>query len=54
MAHFFPRDATAIIKQANEYGDSRLWAGIHFPSDVETSRRIGEQLAAVALARDSG
>ena len=54
LAHFFPRDAAAIVKQANEYGDARLWAGIHFPSDVETSRRIGEQLAALALARDSG
>jgi membrane-associated phospholipid phosphatase len=54
LAHFFPRDAAAIVKQANEYGDARLWAGIHFPSDVETSRRMGEQLAAMALARDSG
>lgn len=54
LAHFFPRDAGALIKQANEYGDARLWAGIHFPSDVETSRQMGEQLAAVALARDGG
>ena len=54
LAHFFPRDAAAIVKQANEYGDARLWAGIHFPGDVETSRQMGEQLAAMALARDSG
>src|SRR5919204_980613 len=48
LAHFFPRDAAALIKQANEYGDARLWAGIHFPSDVETSRQMGEPLAAIA------
>jgi membrane-associated phospholipid phosphatase len=54
LAHFFPRDAAALLKQANEYGDARLWAGIHFPSDVETSRQMGEQLAAAALARDGG
>jgi hypothetical protein len=54
LAHFFPRDTAAIVKQANEYGEARLWAGIHFPSDVETSRQMGEQLAAMALARDSG
>jgi hypothetical protein len=54
LAHFFPRDRDALIKQANEYGDARLWAGIHFPSDIETSRRMGEQLAVVALARDGG
>jgi membrane-associated phospholipid phosphatase len=54
LAHFFPRDADTLVKQAIEYGDARLWAGIHFPSDVETSRQMGEQLAAMALARDSG
>ena len=54
LAHFFPRDTAAIVKQANEYGDARLWAGIHFPSDIETSRQMGEQLAALALARDAG
>jgi membrane-associated phospholipid phosphatase len=54
MAHFFPRDRDALIKQADEYGEARLWAGIHFPSDIETSRRMGEQLAALALARDGG
>jgi membrane-associated phospholipid phosphatase len=54
LAHFFPRDAAALIKQANEYGEARLWAGIHFPSDIETSRRMGEQLAAIAIARDGG
>jgi membrane-associated phospholipid phosphatase len=54
MAHFFPRDQAALIRQATENGDARLWAGIHFPSDIETSRRMGEQLAALALARDAG
>ncbi len=54
IAHFFPRDREAIIKQANEYGDARLWAGIHFPSDIETSRQMGEQLARIAIARDGG
>jgi membrane-associated phospholipid phosphatase len=53
LAHFFPRDAAAIIKQANEYGEARLWAGIHFPSDIETSRQMGEQLALLAIARDA-
>jgi hypothetical protein len=54
MAHFFPRDREALIKQANEYGDARLWAGIHFPGDIETSRQMGEQLAVYAITRDAG
>lgn len=54
ISHFFPRDAAQLIKRANEWGDARLWAGIHFPSDIQTSRQMGEQLAALALARDAG
>jgi hypothetical protein len=54
LAHFFPHDREALIKQANEYSDARIWAGIHFPSDVETSQRMGEQLTALAIARDAG
>jgi membrane-associated phospholipid phosphatase len=53
LAHFFPRDAAYFAKQATTYGDARLWAGIHFPSDIEVARKMGEQLAAVALARDA-
>ncbi len=53
LAHFFPRDGDALIKQANEFGDARLWAGIHFPSDITTSRTMGEKLAALAIARDA-
>jgi membrane-associated phospholipid phosphatase len=52
LAYLFPRDAAALKRQADEYGDARLWAGIHFPSDVEVSRQMGEQLAKIAIARD--
>jgi membrane-associated phospholipid phosphatase len=54
LAHFFPSERDALLERANEYGDSRLWAGIHFPSDIEVSRQMGEQLAALAIARDGG
>src|SRR5262245_9283234 len=54
LGYLFPRDAAAFKKTADEYGESRLWAGLHFPSDIETSRRMGEQLARLAIARDGG
>jgi hypothetical protein len=43
------RDST---KDADEIGDARLWAGIHFRSDVDVSRRMGEQLVKIALNWD--
>jgi membrane-associated phospholipid phosphatase len=52
LGYLFPREAAAFKKAADEIGDSRLWAGVHFRSDVETSRRMGEQLAKVALDWD--
>ena len=54
LSHFFPRDAAYFKKQSDDYGNARFWAGIHFPSDVATAREMGEQLAALALARDVG
>jgi hypothetical protein len=54
LGYLFPRDAAALRKQAEEIGDSRFWAGVHFRSDVEASRRMGEQLARIAIDRDQG
>jgi hypothetical protein len=54
LGYLFPRDAAALKRQADEIGDARLWAGIHFRSDVEISRQMGEQLAKIAIARDGG
>jgi hypothetical protein len=54
LSHFFPRDAAYFKKLGDDYGDARFWAGIHFPSDISTSRDMGEQLAKIALALDAG
>ena len=53
LSHFFPRDAAYFKKLGDDYGNARLWAGIHFPSDIEVSRVMGEQLAKLALERDA-
>jgi len=53
LSHFFQRDAAYFKKLGDDYGDARLWAGIHFPSDISTSRDMGEQLAKIALALDA-
>ena len=51
LAHLFPRDAEALRKLGHDSGESRIWAGIHYPSDVKAGREIAEQVAARAIER---
>jgi acid phosphatase (class A) len=41
----FPEQAAALQARAEETRWGRLLAGVHFPSDVEAGRTIGEALA---------
>jgi membrane-associated phospholipid phosphatase len=41
LGYLFPRDAAFFAAQAQEAGLSRLWAGIHFRSDIEAGLQIG-------------
>jgi hypothetical protein len=45
LGYLFPRDADYFTAQAQEAGTSRLWAGIHFRSDIETGLGIGRAVA---------
>jgi membrane-associated phospholipid phosphatase len=49
LAYLFPRDAEAIRKLAAEAADSRLWAGIHFRSDLDVGLSQGRQAAALII-----
>ncbi len=51
LGHLFPRDAAALTALARDAGESRIWAGIHYRSDVEGGRRIGERVAGRAIDR---
>jgi hypothetical protein len=54
LAGLFPRDAEPLRALAKQAADARMWAGIHYPSDVEAGRAIGDAVAkqAVVLATD--
>jgi membrane-associated phospholipid phosphatase len=52
MGYFFPQDLAAFQYQAQESGLSRIYGGIHFPSDESTGLAMGKQIAALAIQRD--
>jgi membrane-associated phospholipid phosphatase len=56
LSYLFPRDADYFTAQAQEAGSSRLWAGIHFRSDIEAGLSIGRAVAqkVIEQARNDG
>jgi membrane-associated phospholipid phosphatase len=51
LAGLFPADAAQLVAMADEAGESRLYAGIHYRFDKNAGLRIGQQVAHLALRR---
>jgi membrane-associated phospholipid phosphatase len=51
LARLFPRDAESFSKMADDESWSRLWAGIHFRSDIEAGRALGRTVGQAVLDR---
>jgi len=49
MAHLFPRDAAAITDRADTNALSRLWAGIHYRTDIVVGLKLGRDVAAAVI-----
>lgn len=45
LAYFFPAKADSIMQMAHEASQSRIDAGVQFPSDVEGGWELGKQVA---------
>jgi membrane-associated phospholipid phosphatase len=54
LAHFFPRDAALFRQLGEEIGESAVWAGIHFRSDVVAGSAMGRAVARLLLDRVTG
>jgi membrane-associated phospholipid phosphatase len=51
LSYLFPADADAFRAQAKEAGDSRLWAGIHFRSDIDAGLALGRAVGDLVIER---
>ena len=45
LAYFFPKKADSILQLAHDASQSRIDAGVQFPSDAEAGWKLGEQVA---------
>jgi membrane-associated phospholipid phosphatase len=51
LAYLFPADAEHEMALAEEAAESRIWAGIHFRSDVEAGSVLGKAVGDAVIAR---
>jgi hypothetical protein len=51
LATLFPADAAFIDGKADEAGESRIWAGIHYRSDVKAGLALGRKVSETVMLR---
>ncbi|MEI7515882.1 MAG: phosphatase PAP2 family protein [Betaproteobacteria bacterium] len=50
LSKMVPEKRVAIFERANDYAQSRIVGGMHYPQDLEAGRRAGSAMAATLLA----
>jgi membrane-associated phospholipid phosphatase len=51
LSYLFPRDADFIRNFAMESANSRIWAGIHYRSDIDAGLALSRQVATLIIER---
>ena len=51
LTYLFPRERERYDGWVQEFGESRLWAGIHFRSDLTSGWEIGRNVGEAVVAR---
>lgn len=49
LTHYFPENAQEWKRLATESGNSRIWAGIHYPIDNQVGQRLGHEIGEKVL-----
>jgi membrane-associated phospholipid phosphatase len=49
LSSFFPADAEMLWRIGEETGNSRMWAGIHFQSDIDAGFELGSSVGEAVL-----
>ena len=51
LAWLFPRDAASLNALVDQAGEARIWAGLHFRTDVIVGKVIGRTVAWKVIER---
>jgi membrane-associated phospholipid phosphatase len=51
LGHLFPRDAEMFAALGEQAAESRVWAGIHYRSDIDAGRQLALGVAGKVIAR---
>jgi len=54
LADLFPDDAKALLAIGKQAADARMWAGIHYRSDIDAGQALGRAAAEQVLKRALG
>jgi acid phosphatase (class A) len=52
LSNMVPEKAAELFVRGREYGDNRVVAGVHYPSDVEAGRLSATAIAAVLMQNE--
>ena len=53
LTRLFPTESTSLAALVDEIGESRIWGGIHYRSDVDAGKAVGLSVGNVVLDRDN-
>lgn len=49
LSYFFPAESDELKQLAEENGNSRLYGGVHYPSDISEGLRLGRQIGEIIV-----
>ncbi len=54
LSYLFPSEASSFMAMGQQAGESRIWAGIHYRSDLVAGYDLARKVAAAVIERAGG